>query len=280
MKTLMLADLHLVLDGVRDHYRENYQDHVIFPTIKNILKHHPDIGCVLIAGDVFEDVFDLYKVGRINETINPFVKLHDIFKDIPVVFCLGNHEFACSTIGFTHEAYNYSFNISPYKNITCLDNSGHKIIENEGKRYLVVGNVLWYDGNCSDRQDREALYNNISSNWLDHTIAGFNAKEASSACVKQIKENLSEHDDCDVKILLTHCVPHRKLNLHDANSFANVYSGFGDLFNTQDISVDWAICGHTHKRVTAEIETPKGLCKCINVGQDYWDGLKFDLLEI
>ena len=164
MKTLMLADLHLVLDGVRDHHREDYQDRVIFPAIKNILKHHPDIGCVLIAGDVFEDVFDLYKVGQINETINPFVKLHDIFNDLPVVFCLGNHEFAYSTIGFTHEAYNYSFNISPYKNIICLDTAGHRIIENEGKRYLVVGNVLWYDGNCSDRQDREALYNSISSN--------------------------------------------------------------------------------------------------------------------
>lgn len=280
MKILGLADLHMVLDPRYDVYRGDYQKEVIIPGINNTINKNPDIAFIVIAGDVFEDVVDCYRCNEINADVNPFTFLHKMCPTVPIVFCLGNHEFANSSIDLTHRAFAHSYDIFktafPEGQVYCLDLCGKYTTVKEGDKVNVVGNVLWYDGLCSDRADREKLLNEISDRWLDHSIRGFNATREAQNCVKQIRDNLIE--DC-TNILVTHCVPHRDLNAHDPNSFANVYSGFGNLFKDHNIKVDWAICGHTHLPVSKEIIVGNYSVNCINVGQDYFNGLKHRFIE-
>lgn len=258
MRFLCLADLHI---SEKDSQQLNQ--------VKELLQKFDDIDAILIAGDVFD-----------TRELNPYKELSQLEK--PVIFCLGNHEFAYSSI---HGTINYYFNnYNPNQwNVHCLDIIGHYSIGNVN----IVGNVLWYDGSLKSFPEQD---DKISKNWLDSTIYQFDFKKECQRCIAQIasKENHPEiNEDTGEKIehtiLLTHCVPHIDLNVHTIDkpmSIFNMYSGVKNLFEMIDFKdFDWAVCGHTHKYAKKEID---GI-QCINIGNDYFrysDKLNFYIIDL
>jgi predicted phosphodiesterase len=63
----------------------------------------------------------------------------------------------------------------------------------------------------------------------------------------------------------------------------NIYSGVYDLFKNNDINVDVAICGHTHRPVRLECTEDNKSIRCYNIGNDYLrktNELKYEIIEI
>lgn len=252
MKILATSDLHF---GSPNSYYLN--------ELKEICrKESPDV--IAISGDVYD-----YRA------INPFVEFED-FK-IPVIFCLGNHEFAYRTVSYTLDFYK---NNNTTKNVHCLDVEGFVDVDN----VRFVGNVLWYDGSLSDRPDKNFYLKRIDSTWLDSTIECFNPVKRNQECIQQIKKSLENHNGKSV--LITHTVPFWKLNQFSydtPNGIYNIYSGVKDLFHDNDINVDVSICGHTHRKVRLEYTNDNKSIQCYNIGNDYVrysEKLEYEIINI
>lgn len=251
MKIFATSDLHIV----------DKDSDVLKELKKHVYHNNPDV--VVISGDIYD-----------NRLIEPFGELSTI--GIPVVFCLGNHEFAYRTVRNTLNLY--SFNSTT--NVYCLDVCGH--VDINGVRF--VGNVLWYDGSLSERLDKNEKIDNIVENWLDCTIENFNALEENKKCINQIKENLDNYTGKSV--LVTHTVPYWKLNqfcYEQPNGIYNIYSGVYDLFEKYDISVDVCVCGHTHRKSRVFYQENGKEIKCYNIGNEYFQyhkELKYEIIEI
>lgn len=235
MKILCLADLHLAYPG----------DSICKTNIGYLIgEHHPDV--VVIAGDIFD-----------YDPENPYEELAELVsKELPIVFCLGNHEFFYRSIPDVLDKYFNAY--EPNKlNVHCLDVCYSRYIDEVN----FVGNVLWYDGSMYPKGNMPEV---VDSHWLDSTIKDFNWQEANANCVHHIKHSLLPDK---INVLVTHCVPHAKLNIHPATSRMNGYSGMSNLFAKLEgyPKISWAVCGHTHRYCTAEID---GVF-CVNVGNDY-----------
>lgn len=252
MRILALADLHSTPrneKALRQAAEESKKD---------------DIDVVVIAGDVSD-----WGIGY------AFESLHNLF-DVPVVFCLGNHEFARRTVADVMKRCNQQQGLYFGKGIYCLDVVRTVTI----KGVTFGGNVLWYDGTLSnmDEESRRKAVEHINPHWLDASIKDFDVLSENRLCVERIM-HLKEADG--PKVLVTHTVPHKELNWFETNmpdSPFNIYSGVADLISK--VQPDVAICGHTHKRVIARI----GDCRCFNIGNDYSyrDGwvLQKDIIEL
>ena len=261
MKILFTSDLHFYSDTL---------DGVLCALREKIAESNPDV--LAISGDV-SDIPSHNTYGFFSEF------------DLPVVFCLGNHEFAHSSIGDTLEKYRHDYELcvaKGVKNVHCLDTEGH--FDAHGVRFY--GNVLWYDGSLSNRMDTSRYMSHIYDGWLDSTIAGFDAVKEHQRCVEQIR-HAQRYARGKKLVLVTHCVPHRKLNLFDVEtpmSIPNCYSGVDNLFDTYNIHPDVALCGHTHRRVLYEHHMKDGReIRCYNSGNDYFfktGKVVFDEVEI
>lgn len=241
MKILSFADLHIV-------EKYSYQMDCAKKCVKN---YNPDV--ITISGDIFD-----------NKDLNPYKELSRLSKDIPVICCLGNHEFAYRSIPETLDFYREKYAPEKY-NVYYLDVVGHKCVENVN----FVGNVLWYDGSLKNVYNQKDV---ISHNWLDSSIKNFDWKLENQKCVEQIndeKNNPLENDGWKIEktVLITHCVPHIDLNLFSFEGMSeyNMYSGMKNLFSQLNKKIDYAICGHTHRRTCKTID---GI-DCINIGNDY-----------
>jgi predicted phosphodiesterase len=254
MKILATADLHI-----------GYGNSETIETLsKYVKKEQPDV--VVIAGDVYD-----YR------DVNPNYELSKIDDGIQFVYCLGNHEFAYRSPEFVFNHYKYN---DRFENVHCLDIKGKVNID--GVRF--VGNVLWYDGSLSNRNDVNKKLNNIDESWLDSTIYDFFPVQENKKCIYQIKNNLENYNGKSV--LVTHTVPYWKLNQFNydtPNGVYNIYSGVYDLFKNNDVNVDVAICGHTHRPVRVEYNQDNKYIRCYNIGNDYFSKtkeLKYEIIEI
>ena len=250
MNILILSDLHF--NGHLFHDR-------FFPTEwkRNFKEKVPDLekaDLVLIAGDIVENtVMDV--LDR-----NPLNVLYEIFQ-CDVVFCLGNHEFAMRKHS---DVLNY-WRKWTHPHVHCLDVEGHFVKEN----YNIVGNVFWYDWSLNEN----SLYmkGEIHPGWLDASIKEFDALKEHELCKQQIFDNVSYEPDVKT-ILLTHMVPNKALNafsFDEPYSPFNAYSGTVDFISellNKHVNLEYAICGHTHRRAMKEIDG----VYCINLGNDYY----------
>lgn len=229
---------------------------------KLLNEEKPDV--MVISGDIYD-----YR------GVNPFEELSRF--SIPVVFCLGNHEFAERSINNTFSYYRLC---NHFDNVKCLDIEGH--VDIDGVRF--VGNVLWYDGSLSQRPDTAEKLDRIDRTWLDCTIIDFNPRIANRNCIQQIKDGLKDYNGKSV--LVTHCVPYWKLNRWSfdmPNGIYNIYSGVYDLFKNDNVNVDVAICGHTHRKETLEYNLDGKHIQCYNIGNDYFrysDLIEYEMIEI
>ena len=124
MKALILSDLHLYFWHQQSELN-NYKNIISKITSK-------DFDCVIICGDIFEYDF----VGLSN---NPYKLLSELLNvDCPIICCLGNHEYAYSTIDEVHSWFN---SFTERYNVHILDIEGHYIYNG----FNFVGNVFWYD---------------------------------------------------------------------------------------------------------------------------------------
>jgi len=258
MKILCLADLHL--NGSVRGYPVTYSDR----QIRAAYESRPEI--VLIAGDVFEA----------RAQCNPHKQLAKMFPHSTVIAVLGNHEFFGRTVAETHDYYRETYRPDKY-NVHYLDIIGHYDIGN----VRFVGNVLWYDGSTKTIQNQD-LNKFADGTWMDATIKEFDWHAECMKCVEQIRSNI---DESKTNILLTHCVPHIKLNMHPAFPAKpyNAFSGVADLFTmlypqlAASTPIKYAVCGHTHCRTVGQIICG---CNCINVGNDYTSDTSYFEFEI
>lgn len=247
MKALILSDLHISAEYYFSGFKNTKYKRILNDFIKD------DYDIVIISGDVFE-----CSIMRVNE--NPFDLLNFLFNGKPVVFCLGNHEFAYQDYNKVIDYWNKMQNESKNKDIHCLD------VENgvEIGDWKFVGNVFWYDWSLN--QNQMLMKGEILDSWLDTTIKNFNAEKEHEKCKEQILKNVSKNKN---NILVTHCVPHWSLNtfsIEEPYSAYNSYSGCKDFLNElKDLNFKYSFCGHTHRR---EIKEIYGI-KCYNIGNDY-----------
>lgn len=251
MKMLILSDLHISAEYVTSQFKlEKY---------KRILKDQIDVDydLVLISGDVFEH--------RVPHYVNVFETLQYLFDNHPVVFCLGNHEFAYEDYQSVLKTYKAQYEVFkskwPHGQVCCLDICGHYDFENS----RIVGNAFWYDwslNNC-----RTLMKGEIIDGWLDATIENFDPLLEHENCKQQIFDNI---DSAKNMILLTHCVPHESLNAFNIDqpfSPFNSYSGVKDfLKEIKDKNFKFAFCGHTHRKANKDIYGIIGF----NLGNDYY----------
>lgn len=261
MKMLFTSDLHLHPDTVNG---------VLSALRKKIAKSNPDV--LVISGDVSDA---------------PKRNTFDFFSefDLPVVFCLGNHEYAYSSVEKTLAKYAHDYEqcvARGVKSVHCLDTEGH--FDTHGVRFY--GNVLWYDGSLYNGYNRKYYIDKVYRGWLDASITDFKPIEENAKCVERIKHSQDAAAGKKL-VLVTHCVPHRKLNLFDIDepfSIPNCYSGVANLFDSCHIYPDVALCGHTHRRVLYEHKAENGKSIfCYNSGNDYFfdtGEVVFDEIEI
>ena len=251
MRVLILSDLHIAAEYVASQFKLEKYKKILKDNIKN------DYDVVLISGDVFEH--------GVTKSVNVFEVLEEMFDHKPVIFCLGNHEFAYEKYETVLKRYYAQSEVYHFKNLNgkviCLDVSGYADLEN----CRIVGNVFWYDWSLN--HCRVLMKGEIVPGWLDETIKDFNAMKAHEECKKQIFESLS---DTKKHILLTHMVPHEKLNMfsiEEPTSPYNAYSGVTDFLNEiKDKNFKFAFCGHTHRNANLDLY---GI-KCLNIGNDYY----------
>lgn len=246
MKTIVTADLHLNSKCLAEQFYLKKQKRIIDSIIPK------DAELILIAGDVIESSILKYD-------INPLEALYSLFER-PVIFCLGNHEFAFQ---YHSDVIKY-WSKFKHPHVHCLDIEGN--VNFGGKNF--VGNVLWYDFTLN--KCRLVMQGEILDGWLDATIKNFDPMKECQKCKDQILKNLSKEQN---NILITHMVPHIELNAfsqEDPHSPWNAYSGCDRfLLDCQDsgcANIEYAICGHTHRRECKEIWN----VNCINVGNDYY----------
>ena len=254
MKLLATADLHI---GV--------ENSIILKLFKDIIdQEKPDV--VVIAGDVYD-----YR------NVNPNYELYKLNKDIQFVYCLGNHEFAYRDIDMVHDLYRF---YNKFSNVHCLDIEDYCDIDN----IRFTGNVLWYDGSLSERTDVNKHLTHIDKTWLDCTICDFNPVIENRKCIDKIIKSLENWQGKSV--LITHTVPYWKLNLFNydfPNGIYNIYSGVKDLFHDDNINVDVAICGHTHRSVKLSYEKDNKYIRCYNIGNEYYEksgNIKYEIIEL
>lgn len=285
MKILAFADLHIDLFRIKNNDLISFKQKQKIREI--ICLHKPDF--ITISGDVFERYVEFHKkneVSKLNlyKTLNNIVLIQDDLEEkvcsIPVIFCLGNHEFAYNSIEECKKAFEYAENENGNRyNIHCLDIVGN--VEFDSTNF--VGNVLWYDGSCSKREDRINHIKNIYDGWLDSTIKDFDAIKENKKCIEQIKNGIVEHK---TNVLITHMVPTYNLNVHnkyDPTSIFNVYSGHGNLFKDYDINVDVAISGHTHLPAFEHYYEVGYSTRCFNIGNDYYfktENITYNIIEV
>lgn len=252
MKILATSDLHI------SHPDSNQ----LLMLQKLVKKEAPDV--VTISGDIYD-----YR------GISPFEEFERL--EVPVIFCLGNHEFAERGITNTLSYYHICNNVD---NVKCLDIENY--VDINGVRF--VGNVLWYDGSLSERWDVQTRLNTIAETWLDCTIKNFNPVVENRKCINQIKDALKDYSGKSV--LVTHTVPYWKLNrwsFTTPDGLYNIYSGVKDLFQNDDINVDVAVCGHTHRKEKLEYNKDNKYIRCYNIGNDYFrysDILEYEIIEL
>lgn len=225
MKILCLADFHIStwLEA--------------FVLIEKIQKIPCVYEAVVIAGDLFERNF-LAKN-------DPYQILRRIFPDLPVIFCLGNHEFVRADYD---QVLNYFRNKK--SNVHCLDVEGNVLV----REFNFIGNALWYDDSMSiySRKTDYEFKSEMTSDYL------FNPREKFEDCLRQIKENYSYSKK---NILVTHTCPHFSLNGHRySGEGTNSYAGSIDLL--ESIKFSYSICGHTHMPASSNVNG----CYSVNVG--------------
>lgn len=217
-------------------------------------KENPDV--IVICGDIYD-----------TRAVDPFSELATLGK--PVVFCLGNHEFAYQIYGEVIDRYACLQMKYLDKQVYCLDVLPDGV---EIDNVKFAGNVLWYDGSLSERPDVENKLKNIDKNWLDRTIERFDAKKENAECVNLIKRAMTGWNN-KRSVLVTHTVPYWKLNQFSYDtpfSTYNIYSGMKDLFKTARITPAVAFCGHTHRKSRVEYRDSDKSVLCVNIGNDYF----------
>jgi len=199
MKIFATSDLHI-----------SNPDSEQFSILKyKVEKEDPDI--VVICGDIY-DTLD----------VDPFSELATLGK--PVVFCLGNHEFAYQKYGDVINRYACLQMQHLDEKVYCLDVLADGIEIDDVK---FVGNVLWYDGSLSERMDVKDKLKHIDKNWLDNTIIDFDAVKENKIGIDLIKRAMTGWND-KRSVLVTHTVPYWKLNQFSYEtpmSVYNIYSG-------------------------------------------------------
>jgi predicted MPP superfamily phosphohydrolase len=169
MRALILSHLHLSPNILFEEFRTSKYKRIL--KLNNISPEKYDI--VLISGDVVESNILKY------ETEDPLVALYNLFEK-PVIFCLGNHEFAYQR--YIDVIKYWSKFKHPY--VHCLDVEGHAQIENCN----FVGNVFWYDWSLNEC--RQLMSGEILDGWLDASIEEFDPIHENIKCQKQIVDNL------------------------------------------------------------------------------------------
>ncbi|MCF6176268.1 MAG: metallophosphoesterase [Victivallaceae bacterium] len=252
MKILCLSDLHRVIADVLALKEQQRWLGALLAELE------PDV--VLITGDVFES----------NPGINPYEDLHKLFNGITVICTLGNHEFVYTAVDRVLKNYRKQYQPGKW-NVHYLDIIGHYDIG----LVRFFGNVLWYDGSLATVPN-QVLTDFAEGRWLDRTIVNFDPVAECEKCVEQIMLNQPEVGQ--IGLLATHCVPAREVNGHYQTGVQQPFDAFSGVSWLLDkVQCDYAISGHTHKRIIGK--EINGI-KCINSGNDYYSPFQHYLLEI
>jgi hypothetical protein len=141
----------------------------------------------------------------------------------------------------------------------------------------ILGNFLGYDASMKDVPEQR-VEDWAGGRWADRLIVNWERDwlPHCKSCKERILESVKGTPDGFKTILLTHTLPHERLNLHPKPSVYNVYSGVKSFLEGHAGLFDYAVCGHTHLR-SAVLDIDG--CHCVNIGNDYDPPFRHFLLE-
>ena len=254
MKILVFADLHLWTGDVHS-TMEGHPTGNAFRAHDAVEKHSPDV--VVFCGDTVQSEH-LPFLSRIQRNI--------VGGDIPIVSCLGNHEFWGRTWESTLEMVS-----GKTHGVHLLDTRGAVVID--GVNF--TGGMLFFDGSLKSWPDQRVT---PWGGWNDKYITNIDIDylELNRYYTDYIRGTIRK----DIpNVLVTHHVPHESLNWYSQEpGNYNYYSGMKDFLSELETSSDVenrCFCGHTHR----PMESTVGNWKCSNIGSDYGD-VRYQLLEL
>jgi predicted MPP superfamily phosphohydrolase len=251
MNLFVTSDLHLYSKGSIKRVKK---------WVKEMLEENDkEIDAIVVTGDIFEPKSD----------VSPYKDLQYAFDlDLPIICCLGNHEFFFRGIDKTLAFYKEKYKPEKY-NVHYLDIIDHYDI---GK-YRFLGNVLWFDGSTATITGQD-ISSFADGGWPDKLIPDFDWGKECDKCIDKI---INSRSNDLINVLCTHCVPHKKLNGHlykHSHPF-NAYSGVDDLL--ERCKFDYSFCGHTHYRLDPVYING---CRGENVGCGKFYPLQYSIVEI
>ena len=265
MRILCFSDLHVPEWSDYQALDDRYKDFGGLTKIPELIDlGKPDV--IVATGDVVFPT-DLPNYYEIVESI--------FGNELPVVTCLGNHEFWGRPWQETENILAGAKADRPETNVICLDIEKYAIIGCS----LFVGGMLFFDGSMRWRDNQE-LY--PMNGWNDRCITDLATeyKKRCEAYQRDITENVFLYSKGKNTILCTHHVPHEELNMHEPSPYS-FYSGVKNLL--ADLEPDRtmtnvSISGHTHKRCVGK-ELEGFLCVNIGKSEDEYD-INYFCLEV
>ncbi|MBI5066335.1 metallophosphoesterase [Candidatus Woesearchaeota archaeon] len=225
MKIVAVSDLHIDIEGKRDHALKN---------IEQIVKTPAEV--LLVGGDT----------GMTEKGINECLALLSRFPGTKLAF-LGNHELKSlkkSTLR------NYQDEMSE-----LFSNYGFHLLDVNPfvqDRVGFIGNVCWYDytlyqGDNKEENDKfqDELFNKIFK------TGGITPQELTEICCEKVRQHHSQIvDKCDKIVLGTHLVGFKELLRFDSEFHIRLNAGMGsekikELYLLEKVC--WAVCGHIHR---------------------------------
>lgn len=258
MKTriLCLSDLHINVQP------EALESGIVHPFARQVAELaeevNPDV--VVLTGDTI--------VPNTLEHLNSL--LRQMFPgDYPVVLTLGNHEFWGRTFDETLDVVGKLATFGDER-FHYLDHESNFVFRNLN----FVGGTLFFDGSMRISESQKIT---PWDGWNDWMIKGIEKRyrDFNRFYMERIRQYWNRER---INVLCTHHLPHERLNGH-APSHYSFYSGMKDFLSElphDENTPQYAICGHTHRRVIGEI-LPGFMG--VNVGNDYGK-LQHYILEI
>lgn len=259
MRIACISDLHIDINA-------DYP--VLDELCKIVSENKTDI--LLVAGDICESC----------ELVSKAAEKLEKDSGAKVLYVPGNHDmWAKNTDKDSDELYEY-YREDP----RCLTTGKSYEFEVSGKKYVILGDIGWYDYSFASKIYSDEELDKMSLDGRTWQDKNFNVwtRDNKGKCeemLKNIEKDIHNFEKSGYNIIyMTHMLPIKDFDVPETYKgwgFFNAFLGtvkLGDIFEAHE-AVKFSISGHVHFRKTAEHGHVKYLLPCLNYHTEWQDGL-------